>query len=154
MKQIIIQYTVFLCIICGLLFITGYVLFIKKRFFHTEEEYRLMDMPKEQLAICLKLRKILEGPMKILMVLTSLFVLWVSLPVVKDIKYMVSGEYKQITGEITNDIVKKGRAWRDTLIISSEGEKIELSVNSLSYEKGDIVTVMYLPNTKAGVIVE
>lgn len=111
-----------------------------------------MDMPKEQLAICLKLRKILEGPMKILMVLTSLFVLWVSLPVVKDIKYMVSGEYKQITGEITNDIVKKGRAWRDTLIISSEGEKIELSVNSLSYEKGDIVTVMYLPNTKAGVI--
>lgn len=31
--------------------------FWKKRIFHSEEEYRAMDMPQEQLRICLKLSK-------------------------------------------------------------------------------------------------
>ena len=69
-------------------------------------------------------------------------------------KYIVSGKYQLITGEIKNEIVKNGKAWRDTVIILSEEKKVKLSVNSLSYQKGDIVTVMYLPNTKAGVIVK
>lgn len=154
MKGIIIQYIVFLLMVFGILCAAIYVIFIKKRFFHTEEEYRLMNMPQEQLEMCLKLRKILEIPMRILTVIAAVFVLWVATPVLKDMKYIVSGKYQLITGEITNEIVKNGKAWRDTVIILSEEKKVKLSVNSLSYQKGDIVTVMYLPNTKAGVIVK
>lgn len=154
MKGIIIQYIVFLLIVFGILCTTIYIIFIKKRFFHTEEEYRLMNMPQEQLEMCLKLRKILEIPMRILTVIVAVFVLWVATPVLRDMKYIVSGKYQLITGEITNEIVKNGKAWRDTVIILSEQKKVKLSVNSLSYQKGDIVTVMYLPNTKAGVIVK
>ena len=66
----------------------------------------------------------------------------------------MSGKYQLITGEITNEIEKNGTAWRDTVILLSNGKKVELSVDSLSYQKGDIVTIMYLPNTKAGVIVQ
>lgn len=151
MKGIIIQYTVFLMIVFGIVSTAIYVMFVKRRFFHTEEEYRLMNMPKEKLEICLKLRRILEIPMRILTIITALFVLWVAIPV---LKYIVSGEYQLITGEITNEIVKNGSAWRDTVILLSNGKKVELSVDSLSYQKGDIVTIMYLPNTKAGVIVQ
>ena len=154
MKGIIIQYTVFLMIVFGIVSTAIYVMFVKRRFFHTEEEYRLMNMPQEQLEMCLKLRKILEIPMRILTVITVVFVLWVATPVLRDMKYIVSGKYQLITGEITNEIVKNGKAWRDTVIILSEEKKVKLSVNSLSYQKGDIVTVMYLPNTKAGVIVK
>lgn len=151
MKGIIIQYTVFLMIVFGIVSTAIYVMFVKRRFFHTEEEYRLMNMPKEKLEICLKLRRILEIPMRILTIITALFVLWIAIPV---LKYIVSGEYQLITGEITNEIVKNGSAWRDTVILLSNGKKVELSVDSLSYQKGDIVTIMYLPNTKAGVIVQ
>ena len=151
MKGIIIQYTVFLMIVFGIVSTAIYVMFVKRRFFHTEEKYRLMNMPKEKLEICLKLRRILEIPMRILTIITALFVLWVAIPV---LKYIVSGEYQLITGEITNEIVKNGSAWRDTVILLSNGKKVELSVDSLSYQKGDIVTIMYLPNTKAGVIVQ
>ena len=138
-------------IVFGIVSTAIYVMFVKRRFFHTEEEYRLMNMPKEKLEICLKLRRILEIPMRILTIITALFVLWVAIPV---LKYIVSGEYQLITGEITNEIVKNGSAWRDTVILLSNGKKVELSVDSLSYQKGDIVTIMYLPNTKAGVIVQ
>lgn len=154
MKGIIIQYTVFLMIVFGIVSTAIYVMFVKRRFFHTEEEYRLMNMPKEKLEICLKLRRILEIPMRILIIITALFVLWAAIPVLKDIKYIVSGEYQLITGEITNEIEKNGSAWRDTVILLSNGKKVELSVDSLSYQKGNIVTIMYLPNTKAGVIVQ
>lgn len=154
MRGIILQYTIFLTIVFGILAAAVYVVLIRRRFFHTEAEYRSMDLPPEQLEICLKLRKRLEIPMRILTCMTALFVLWASIPVLKDIKYMIFGEYPQITGEIMNEVIKGGRAWRDTLIISSNGTEIQLSVDSLSYQKGDIVTVLYLPNTKAGVIVK
>lgn len=154
MRGIILQYTIFLTIVFGILAAAVYVVLIRRRFFHTEAEYRSMDLPPEQLEICLKLRKRLEIPMRILTCMTALFVLWAAIPVLKDIKYMISGEYPQITGKIMNEVIKGGRAWRDTLIISSNGTEVELSVDSLSYQKGDIVTVLYLPNIKAGVIVK
>lgn len=87
------------------------------------------------------------------MIATAVFVIWVAIPVLKDVKYVVSNEYSYVTGEIVNDVIKTGRAWRDRLVISDGNNLLELSVDSLSFEKGDVVTVKYLPNTYAGVIV-
>ena len=150
MRGIILQYTIFLTIVFGILAAAVYVVLIRRRFFHTEAEYRSMDLPPEQLKICLELRKRLEIPMRILTCMTALFVLWAAIPVLKDIKYMISGEYPQITGEIMNEVIKGGRAWRDTLIILSNGTEVELSVDSLSYQKGDIVNCPLPPKHKSG----
>ena len=87
------------------------------------------------------------------MIATAVFVLWVAIPVLKDVKYIVSGEYSYVSGEIVNDVIKTGRAWRDRLVISDGNNLLELSVDSLSFEKGDLVTVKYLPNTYVGVII-
>lgn len=153
MRQIILQYSIFLIIVFLILCVVVYTIFWKKRVFHSEEEYRAMNMPQEQLRLCLKLSKVLEYPIRVLMIATAVFVIWVAIPVLKDVKYIVSGEYSYVTGEIVNDVIKTGRAWRDRLVISDGNNLLELSVDSLSFEKGDIVTVKYLPNTYAGIII-
>lgn len=152
MRQIILQYSIFL-IIVFLIVCVVYIIFWKKRVFHSEEEYRAMNMPQEQLRLCLKLSKVLEYPIRVLMIATAAVAIWVAIPVIKDVKYVVSNEYSYVTGEIVNDVIKTGRAWRDRLVISDGNNLLELSVDSLSFEKGDVVTVKYLPNTYAGVIV-
>ena len=60
MRQIILQYSIFLIIVFLILCVVVYTIFWKKRVFHSEEEYRAMDMPQEQLRICLKLSKALD----------------------------------------------------------------------------------------------
>ena len=47
----------FLIMVFVILCVVAYAIFWKKRIFHSEEEYRAMDMPQEQLRICLKLSK-------------------------------------------------------------------------------------------------
>ena len=47
----------FLIMVFAILCVVAYVILGKKRIFHSEEEYRVMDMPQEQLRICLKLSK-------------------------------------------------------------------------------------------------
>ncbi len=60
MRQIVLQYSIFLIMVFAILYVVAYAIFWKKRIFHSEEEYRAMDMPQEQLRICLKLSKALD----------------------------------------------------------------------------------------------
>lgn len=156
MKRIIIEECIVLLIVLFLFCVLVYFIFINKGIFPSKQEYiNRKDLSKEKIQTCLKIKKYFEIPF--LVVLTAIFVVGfaASILFLQDIKYVISGDYPQFSGEIITEInTKNKRTDRDHFTLYDGKQKLEILAFSDSYRKGDHVTVKYLPHIKIGVILD
>ncbi len=79
----------------------------------------------------------------------------VIIPFGKDFKYVISNKYPEFQGVIVNDLKKSSKIWFGQEVIIRNGkEEIRVDIVADNLQKGDSITVFYLPNSKAGVLSE
>ncbi len=157
MKQYFVE-----CILISISFLTFftltmYVLITNKGIFPSKEEYinlNRKNLSEEQIKTNLKLKKYLEIPIIIIIIIILILHMVVLVPFFEDVKYIINGNYPQFSGEITNEINKENK-WteRDHFIISNGTDQLEIIAFDDDYEKGDYITVEYLPHCKVGNII-
>lgn len=77
----------------------------------------------------------------------------VIIPFGKDFKYVISNKYPEFQGVIVNDIKNNRRKWLGQKVIISNGkDKIEVDLVVNNKKRGDSVNIIYLPNSKVGVL--
>ena len=90
----------------------------------------------------------------VIIVIILILQMTITLPMFKDAKYILSGDYPQFSGEIQTTINKTDkRTRRDRFIISNGENQLEISAYAHEYNKGDYVTVQYLPHCEMGTII-
>jgi len=78
-----------------------------------------------------------------------------TVPYLRDFKYIISREYPQFEGEIVNEVIRsKGRAKTEKIVIQNGQETLEINVDVGSENKGDFISVQYLPHLGMGVVVK
>lgn len=132
-----------------------YIVIIKKGVCPSKQEYLSReDLSKEEINTCLKIKKYFELPFMVISVIILILQMTITLPMFKDAKYILSGNYPQFSGEIQTTINKTDkRTRRDRFIISNGGNQLEISAYAHEYDKGDYVTVQYLPHCEMGTII-
>lgn len=156
MQRIIAEFLTFLIGFLLLFVFVVYIVFIRKGIFPSKQEYlNRKDLSKEQINTCLKIKKYFEIPFMIIMTIILILGMTIALPILRDVKYMVSGNYPQFSGEIKTTIVKTDkRTRRDKFVISNGKKQLEISAYANNYDKGDYVTVQYLPHCEVGSIIK
>lgn len=77
------------------------------------------------------------------------------IPFCKDLKYVIRNEYSEFEGVIVNDIKKSNKVgFGQEVIIRNDKEEIKVDIVADDLQRGDFVTVQYLPNSKTGVLLE
>lgn len=132
-----------------------YIVVIRKGIFPSKQEYlSRKDLSTEQINTCLKIKRYFELPFMIIITIILILGMVVALPIFKDAKYILSGNYPQFSGEIQTTINKTDkRTRRDRFIISNGENQLEISAYAHEYDKGDYVTVQYLPHCEMGTII-
>lgn len=75
----------------------------------------------------------------------------VTVPYLRDVKYVVSNNYPEFEGEIISEVHKvKGRAKRQEVVIQSETQVLEISVDIGIKQKGERIRIKYLPHLNIG----
>lgn len=155
MQRIVAECLMFIFIFVLLFVFVVYIVIIKKRLFPSKQEYLSReDLSKEQIDTCLKIKKYFEFPFMLIITIILVFQMVIVLPIFKDVKYILSGNYPQFSGEIQTTINKTDkRTRRDRFIISNGKNQLEISAYAQKYDKGDYVTVQYLPHCEVGTII-
>lgn len=155
MQRIVAECLMFIFIFVLLFVFVVYIVIIKKRLFPSKQEYLSReDLSKEQIDTCLKIKKYFEFPFMLIITIILVFQMVIVLPIFKDVKYILSGNYPQFSGEIQTTINKTDkRTRRDRFIISNGENQLEISAYAQKYDKGDYVTVQYLPHCEVGTII-
>ena len=114
---------------------------------------------KEKYPFYFKNHKKVDIVFLILVTVFCTFVLiWNSVPLIRDIPYYISKEYKVVEGYAMTQAVGmgEGRESDFTLIVQDieTGEEVELLCYSTKVRKGDYIKAYYLPNSHAADIVE
>lgn len=155
MQRIIAEFGIFMLVF--VLWFAGvvYIVIIRKGIFPSKQEYLSReDLSKEQINTCLKIKKYFEIPFMIIITVILILGMAIALPIFQDAKYILSGNYPQFSGEIQTTINKTDkRTRRDRFIISNGENQLEISAYTHEYDKGDYVTVQYLPHCETGTII-
>lgn len=132
-----------------------YIVFIRKGVFPSRQEYlNRDDLTEEERKTCLKIKKYFEIPFMIIITIILVLEMIIVLPILKDTKYIISGNYPQFSGKIETTINKTDkRTRRDRFVIFNGEKQLEISAYAHNYDKGDYVTVKYLPHCEMGTII-
>lgn len=131
-----------------------YRIFYLKSFLPTEEEDKKNKVDPNIATWRNKHGKLFTGG--ILSVSIPMLILCIYLIVIpfgKDMKYIVGNKYPEVEGVIVNDMRENGGyKYGQTVIISNGKEEIEVHLTTDNLKKGDYIAVVYLPNSKVGVL--
>lgn len=159
MNALLPELIIGVCIIIGWIIFTLYRMISKKGFVpvvETEKTKRNVD--PRIVGWRQKNKKIIDRTMIIfLWAFLTPAIIWLLIPFILDLKFIISQQYPEFEGEIISDIGEGGtRNLRQDIILKSDitNEKLHISLAVGKREKGDWVYIEYLPNLKIGNIIE
>lgn len=156
MKLIILERIFVSLIIIFLCIFLLYRICYKKSFLPTSREDIKRNIDPLVIEWRNKHAKVISGLiLSVLLAIIIIGIYMVVIPFWKDLKYVIRNKYPEIEGVIINDIKKSNRAWFGQEVIIRNGkEEIKVDIVADDLQRGDSITVLYLPNSKVGVLSE